>query len=59
MMDQSDVFVLFSGEVCLDLLTPGNKKWTAATSLTTVIEEVTKLIDEPAVDLVQHTGQND
>jgi len=51
-------FSFFLGEVCLRLL-EHNGTWTAATSLRTVVQEVTKLIDEPSTDGIQHTGQYD
>jgi len=33
--------------------------WNANTSLRTVIQEVTKLIDEPSTDSIEYTGQCD
>jgi ubiquitin-protein ligase len=36
-----------------------NGTWTATKSLRTVVQEVTKLIDEPSMDDIQHAGQCD
>ncbi|UJR31836.1 hypothetical protein I4U23_019313 [Adineta vaga] len=42
------------GEICTDLLNPLSKTWKSNVSFNTIIEEVTKVVDEPLTDLVQH-----
>jgi len=42
-----------NGEFCVDILDPKGS-WTATTTLVTVIEEVTKVFDQPVIDRVKH-----
>jgi ubiquitin-protein ligase len=41
------------GAVSIDLLSPSGT-WTLTTSLVTVIEEITKIIDQPSLDRIQY-----
>ena len=45
----------FLGEVCIDALKQDGT-WTATTTLDAAIIEVTKVIDNPRIDHIQHTG---
>jgi ubiquitin-protein ligase len=45
----------FLGEVSIDLLNPAGS-WTPTTTLVTVVEEITKIIDRPSLDRVQYPG---
>ena len=47
---------IFLGEICTSLLSPTSTVYQAATPLSQILEEVTKVIDEPSSDLFQHTG---
>ncbi len=48
----------FLGEVSIRLL-HSSGSWTPITTLISVVEEVTKIIDTPDIDLVQNVGQYD
>jgi hypothetical protein len=54
---QSKRYFLFSlGEISVDIANPGGS-WTPTTTLVTVVEKVTDLIDNPSVQMVQNLCQ--
>ncbi len=48
-------FLFFLGEVSIDLLN-STVSWKPSTSLVSIVEKVTDIIDNPSTDLVQNIG---